>query len=154
MALMRVWYPRCCRNQASKSASRRMVTTVFRVGHITFASFQNSSSVGRTSGSDAMPRRIWTPLLSRSAFQSVPAPCSTFDVLPVGASFVRLRPPCRDDAPFVVVFIRVNHRNFQAIHQANCIDSNFAVVETVVDFFNRRPMENALRILEGNPMPD
>ncbi len=56
---MRVWYPLCCRNQASKSASSRMVTTVFRVGHMTLASFQNSSSVGRTSGSEAMPWRIW-----------------------------------------------------------------------------------------------
>jgi hypothetical protein len=113
---MRVWYPRCCRNQASKSASSRMVTTVFRAGHTTLASFQNSSSVGRTAGSDAMPLRIWASLLWRSLFQSVPVPRLAFDVSPVGASFVRLRPPRRDDAPFVIVFIRVNHRDFQAVH--------------------------------------
>jgi len=116
---MRVWYPRCCRNQASKSASSRMVTTVFRVGHTTLASFQNRSSVARTSGSDAMPRRIWASLMWRSLFQFVRPPRLAFDVLPVGASFVRFRPPRRDDAPFVIVFIRVNHRNFQAVHQAN-----------------------------------
>lgn len=65
-----------------------------------------------------------------------------------------LRPPRRDDPSFVFVFICVNHRNFQAIHQANRIDANFAVVETVIDFFYRWPIENALRILEGDPMPD
>jgi len=67
---------------------------------------------------------------------------------------VRFRPPRRDDAPFVVVFILVNHRNFQAVHQANRIDANFAVVEAVIDFFYRWPIENALRILESDPMPD
>ena len=135
---MRVWYPRCCRNQASKSASSLMVTTVFRVGHTTLASFQNASSVGRTSGSDAMPRRIRASLMWRSLFQSVPAPRLAFDVSPVGPSFVRLRPPRRDDAPFVLVFIRVNHRNFQAVHHANRIDPTFTVIETVINLFNRR----------------
>src|ERR1700674_2688533 len=115
MALMRVWYPRCCRNQASKSASSRMVTTVFRVGHTTLAFFQNSSSVGRTSGSDAMPRRIPASLRWRSLFQSVPAPRLAFDVLTVGASFVRFRTPRRDGAPFVIVFIGVNHRNLYPV---------------------------------------
>jgi hypothetical protein len=151
---MRVWYPLSCRSQASKSASSRMVTTVFRVGHTTLASFQNSSSVGRTSGSDAMPRRIWASLLWRSLLQSVPAPRSDFDVLPVRASFVRFRPPRRDDASFVVVFIRVNHRNFQAVHQANRIDSALAVVETVINPLNRRPVEDTCSIFKGNPMSD
>jgi hypothetical protein len=36
---MRVWYPRSRRNQASKSASSRMVTTVFRVGHTSLGVF-------------------------------------------------------------------------------------------------------------------
>src|SRR6202021_2701908 len=48
-----------------KSVSSRIVTTVFRVGQATLASFQNSSSVGRTSGSDAMPRRISASLMWR-----------------------------------------------------------------------------------------
>src|SRR5579864_7368674 len=126
---MRVWYPRSCRNQASKSASSRMVTTVFRVGHTTLASFQNFSSVDRTSGSDAMPRRIWASLLWRNLFQSVAELRLAFDVSPIRASFVRLRPPRRDDAPFLIVFIRVNHRNFQAAHQASRVHSAFAVVE-------------------------
>jgi hypothetical protein len=66
---------------------------------------------------------------------------------------VRFGPPRRDDTPLVLVlvFIRVNHRNFQAIHQANGIDSNFAIVETVINFLDRRPIENPYRILEGDP---
>jgi len=67
---------------------------------------------------------------------------------------VRLRPPRRDDPPFVIVFIRINHRNFQAVHQANRIDSAFTVVETVIDFLDRWPIENPHRMLEGDPMSD
>ena len=67
---------------------------------------------------------------------------------------MRLRPPRRGDAPFLIVFIRINHRNFQAVHQANCIEPTFAVVETVVHFFNSRPVEDSHRIIEGDSMPD
>ncbi len=67
---------------------------------------------------------------------------------------MRLRPPRRDDASFVFVFIRVNHRNFQTVHQANRMDASFAVVEAVINFFHCWPIENALRILESDPMPD
>ena len=67
---------------------------------------------------------------------------------------MRFRPPRRDDAPFVVVFILVNHRNFQAVHQANRMDASLAVVEAVINFFHRWPIKNALRILESDPMPD
>ena len=62
---------------------------------------------------------------------------------------MRFRPPRRDDAPFVVVFILVNHRNFQAVHQANRMDASLAVVEAVINFFHRWPIKNALRILES-----
>ena len=47
----------------------------------------------------------------------------------------------------------VNHRDFQAIDQANGIHPDFAVVETIIDLFNRWPLENAYRILEGNVVP-
>ena len=67
---------------------------------------------------------------------------------------MRFRPPRRDDAPFLIVFIRVNHRNLQAVHQANRIDSTLAVVETVVHFLNRRPVEDSYGIIEGDSMPD
>jgi len=70
---MRVWYPRSRLNQASKSASRRMVTTVCQVGHTTLVSFQT----------DAMPRRICASLMWRSLFQSVPASSLAFDVLDI-----------------------------------------------------------------------
>jgi hypothetical protein len=84
----------------------------------------------------------------RSLFQSVPAPRLAFDVLPVGASFVRLRPPRRDDAPFLIVFICVHHCDFQTVHQANRIDSGLTVIEPVIDFFNSRPIEDLCRILK------
>jgi hypothetical protein len=67
---------------------------------------------------------------------------------------VWLRPPRRDDPSFVFVFICVNHRNFQAIHQANRIDSNFAIVETVINSLHRRSIENPLRVFERDPVPD
>jgi hypothetical protein len=66
---------------------------------------------------------------------------------------MRLRPPRRDDAPFVIVFIRVNHRNFQAIYQANRIDSAFAIVEAVINLLDRGPVEDTYSILKGNRMP-
>jgi hypothetical protein len=84
----------------------------------------------------------------------VPAPRLAFDVLPVEPSFVQFRPPRRDDAPFVIVFIRVNHGDFQAVHQADRINSSFTVVKSVINLLNRRPVEYPRRILEGNAMPN
>jgi hypothetical protein len=46
--------------------------------------------------------------MRRSLSQSVPVPGLAFDVLPEVASFVRLRTPRRDDASFLIVFIRVD----------------------------------------------
>src|SRR5208337_4043013 len=117
-----------------------MVTTAFRLGQTTLAFLQNSSSVARASGSDSMPLRISTSLTRRSLFQSVP--CLAFDVLPVVASFMRFRSPCRNDASFVIFSVRINHRNFQAVYKADGVHPGFAVVETVIDPFNGRPLEN------------
>jgi hypothetical protein len=51
-----------------------------------------------------------------------------------------------------MVSIGVNHRDFQTVHQANSIYSDFAIVETVIGLFHGWPLENAYRILEGNMM--
>src|SRR5712691_4494819 len=128
-----------------------MVTTSLRRGSTTFAFFQNASSVGWTSGSASMPSRISASPRRRSLFQSVPR--SVFEVLPEVAPFVRLRPPRRDDAPLAIVFIGVNHCDFQAVHKADDIDSNLAIVETIIDLLDRRPFENPLGVIEGNSVP-
>jgi len=67
---------------------------------------------------------------------------------------VRLSPPRRDDAPFLIVLIRINHRNFQAVHQAHRIHSTFAIVKTIINLLNRWPIEDPHRILKGDPVPD
>jgi hypothetical protein len=45
---------------------------------------------------------------------------------------MRFRSPCRDDSSFVIVSVGINHRNFNAVHKANGINPNFAIVEAVV----------------------
>jgi hypothetical protein len=63
---------------------------------------------------------------------------------------MRFRSPGRDDPSFVIVPIGVNHRDFQAVHQANRINPNIAVVKPVIDPFNGQAVENTLCVLEGN----
>jgi hypothetical protein len=66
---------------------------------------------------------------------------------------MRLRSPCRDDAPLVIIFVRVDHYDFQAVHETNGVDSNLAVVETIVDLLDGRPLENPPSVVEGNSVP-
>src|SRR5260370_14138425 len=108
-----------------------MVTTSFRRGSTTLAFFQNSSSVGCTSGSASIRLRISASLRPRSRFQSVPR--LVFEVLPEVAPFVRLGSPRRDDAPPSIVFIGVDHCDFQAVHKSDRTDSDFAVVEPILN---------------------
>jgi hypothetical protein len=49
--------------------------------------------------------------------------------------------------------VGVNHRDFQAIHKANGIHPDFAIVVTVINPFNGWPLENPHSILKGNAMP-
>jgi hypothetical protein len=49
-----------------------------------------------------------------------------------------------------MVSVGVNHRDFQTVHQANGIHSDFAIVETVIGLFHGWPLEDAYRILESN----
>ncbi|OLE61645.1 MAG: hypothetical protein AUI36_11375 [Cyanobacteria bacterium 13_1_40CM_2_61_4] len=52
--------------------------------------------------------------------------------------------------PFVIVSIGIDYRDFQAIDQANGIHTDFAIVETIIDLFHGRPLENAHRIFKGH----
>ena len=151
MALMRVWYPRCCRNHSNKSVSRRIVTMLLRRGQTTCASFQNFSSVGGTSGSDAIAFLIRSALMTRSFSQSVPVLRRLdFDAFPVAASFMRFRSPWRDDASLLIVSIRVNYRDFETVYHSNRINSSFAILKTIIHSFNRGSVEDSQGVLEGN----
>src|SRR5437588_4915625 len=98
-----------------------------------------------------MPLRISPSLRRRSLFQSVPS--LGFEILPEVAPFMRLCPPRRDDAPFAIVFILVNHSDLQAVHKADRINSNFAIIETIIDPLDSQALENALSVSEGNSVP-
>jgi hypothetical protein len=63
---------------------------------------------------------------------------------------VRFRSPRRDDAPFVIVFIRVNHRDFLPVHQATRVDSAVPIVETVIHLLDCRTIEDTHRIFESD----
>src|SRR5262252_3168550 len=124
-----------------------MVTTSFRRGITTLAPFQNSSSVGCTSGSASIPFRISASLMRRSLSQSV---LLVFEALPEVASFLRRGSPRGDDAPRVIVFIRVDHCDFYAVHKTDRVNSDFAIIETVVNLFDGRTIENSLGVVESN----
>jgi hypothetical protein len=70
-----------------------------------------------TSGSDSMPARMAAGSKRSKRLQSVTR--LPFDVRPEEAPFVRFRPPGGDDAPFLIVLVRVNDGDFPAIHQAD-----------------------------------
>ena len=44
--------------------------------------------------------------------------------------------------------IGVDHRDFQAVHQPDGVNSDLFVIETVIDLFQRWPLENSLGIFE------
>ncbi len=139
--------PSRCRNHSSRSASSRMVTTSLRRGSTTLACFQNSASVGCSSGSDSILSLIWVSFSRRNKSQSVLR--LTFEALTEVAPFVRLCVPRRDDMPLVIFPVRLDHRDFQFVHKADGVDSNFAIVELIIDPLNGRPLEDPPSILEG-----
>ena len=126
--------------------------TALRVGSTTVAFFQKAASVARASGSALMPLWIAVELRRLSLFQLVPGLGlilrTTFDALPVGAPFLRFRAPCRDDASFVMFPVRIDDRDFQAVYQPYGVGPDFFVVETVIDLFKRRTLENTLGVTE------
>src|SRR5712692_4373651 len=126
-----------------------MVIVCFRAGTTTLACFQNSASVGRASGSTAMARRISRSVIERTRFQSV---AGLAEALPIGFSFMALCPPRRDDSALLVGYIRVNHRDLDAIHNTNGIDSKLTVVEAVVRTLQRGPLEDPDGVLETDTM--
>src|SRR5665811_1515090 len=98
-----------------------MVMVCFEAGITTRAFFQNSGSVGRASGSLLTARRTWWSLKERRRFQSVP---SLTEVFPVRFSFMSFRLPCRNDSTLSRGHIGEDHRNLDAVYDANSIHAN------------------------------
>ena len=96
------------------------------------------SSVARASGSPSIPARMSAALRRRRASQSVPV-LRRFEVLPVVASSMGFRPPRGDEVSLVAVPVGVDHRDFQTVDEADGVNPDFAVVETVVYPFDGRP---------------
>jgi hypothetical protein len=55
----------------------------------------------------------------------------------------------------IAVTIGVDHRDLDAVDQADRVGAFLAIVETIVDPFDGRSVENPGRVLKGDPMsPD
>jgi hypothetical protein len=52
----------------------------------------------------------------------------------------------------IAVPIGVDHRDLDAVDQANCVGAFLAIVETIVDPLYGRSVENPCRVLKGDPM--
>src|SRR5215471_18424991 len=90
-------------------------------------------------------------LIRRRCSQSVPRLAfEAFEVLPVVSSFMWFCSPCGNNVSCVVILIGIDHRDFQAIDEANGLHTDFAIVEMIIDPFYRRPLENAYRIFKGD----
>src|SRR5258708_16248437 len=99
-----------------------------------------------------MAARISSAVNRRTRRQSVRG--SFFDMLPEVSSLMRLGSPCRNQVPLVVVPIGVDDGEFKSIDQADCINSHLAtVIETIVDAFYRRTVENSRSVTKGNSVP-
>src|SRR6185437_13482023 len=86
----------------------------------------------------------------RRRFQSVVT--LVFKVLPEVSSFMRFRSPCRDKVPFVVAPVGVDHGDLQPVQEADGVDPRLPVIEAIIFPLNRRPVKNALCILERDSM--
>jgi hypothetical protein len=64
---------------------------------------------------------------------------------------VGFRSPRRDDAPFIAGPIGVNNRDFQAIHKADGVDPNLAVVEAIIDLSTVGPSK--IRLASSKAIP-
>jgi hypothetical protein len=65
---------------------------------------------------------------------------------------MRFGPSGGDNASFIIVSVGKDYRDFQAVHQADGIHSHFPVVEASVCLLDGRPIKDANRILEGDPV--
>jgi hypothetical protein len=57
------------------------------------------------------------------------------------------------DAPLVIASVCADHCDFHAVHKANGVHADLALIETVINPFDGQPFENPLCILEGDSMP-
>lgn len=51
------------------------------------------------------------------------------------------------------MYIGVNHRDFQAVHKSDSVNSDFAIVESVVDALNGHTIKNSFGILKSDFVP-
>lgn len=130
------------RKNRSTSASRRMVMDCLTSGRTRRASFQNASSVGLTSGSRASPALISASLIRLRRSQSVPVLRAAVTRAEIRAALLRGRFPCRDDAPFILFPIRIDHRDDDAVHFADRVDANLAILLAIIEAFDRGTLKN------------
>src|SRR5581483_523514 len=90
--------------------------------------------------------RAWREL-QRSSSLAQP-----LDAFPVRASLMRLGTPRRDDSPLVGIKVHINDCNFQSVHDANGVDSLFAVIVSVIDPLKRWPFKDPYSIFKPNPV--
>src|ERR1035437_490187 len=122
-----------------------MVMVCFGAGMTTRAFFQNSGSVGRASGPPSMARRSWRSLRERRRFQSVPF---LTEVFPVRFSFMSFRLPCRNDPTLSPGHIGEDHRDLNALYDANGIHANLAVLKEIVHPLKRGAFKDLHGVLE------
>jgi hypothetical protein len=65
---------------------------------------------------------------------------------------MRFRSPRGDDSPIIIIKVGVYHRKLNAVNEADCIDPDLAVLETVVDPLDGRTIEDPSGIREGDPV--
>jgi hypothetical protein len=54
---------------------------------------------------------------------------------------------------FIWFAVSVDDCNLYAVDEADCVGAYLAVVETLINPFNGRLVENPGRVLKGDPMP-
>jgi hypothetical protein len=79
---------------------------------------QRASSVDCASGSSTIAERISSSVIERRRRQSVLG--SVFEMVPDVSSLMRFRPRGRYDVALVAVTIGIDHRDLDAVDEANC----------------------------------
>ena len=78
---------------------------------------------------------------------------SVFEVVPEISSLMRFGPPRRNNVTLISFTISVDHRDLDAVDEADCVDAHLAIVVTIVGSFDGGSVKNARRVLKGDPMP-
>src|SRR5437764_8171513 len=102
---------------------------------------QNASSVGLASGSLSTPACTCSSVMRRNRRQSVFG--RVFEILPEVSSLMRFGPPRRNDLALVVIPVRVEDGDFDAVHETDRVDAYFAILEPVIGSLDCRTIENS-----------